>query len=97
MTFKKAFESGCRFRRPKNASGKYSWPEGFYWSKCADNFVNIYHPEDVVYTSFRVDITTSSMRNNIEAIDWTLHPEDKKRLKANNKFNKNMEYIINED
>lgn len=92
MTFKEAFNSGCRFKLPCDFGERYSWPKEFWWVKEDKNKVRILYNThtDRTYTvrSLKKD---RELDIDLKSNQWFLHPEDEQKMK----FNKKFEEVIN--
>ncbi len=97
MTFEEAFNSGLRFKLPKNYNGyKNSWPDDWWLIKESDSKVrvinnNSVHSIDWLFTDKDDEVEFVSMEKRVNYLgsnDWYIHPQDV--------FDKKYIEIINE-
>lgn len=101
MTFEEAFNSGCRFKLPKNYINKNSWPDDWWLSNNKGKIKPPPHAQTdrVEYTVeeyLMFDNNTHLFRSLYlkykQSIDWYLHPVDEHNMK----FNQKLEKLVNE-
>jgi hypothetical protein len=96
MTFKEAFETGCRFKLPKSYVARDDWPDGWYWVKHDNNHICITTNEQIISLDELFDAESERDQHHYDIYkhsnDWYLHSDDEKNYKFRNK----IEEIINE-
>lgn len=86
MTFKEAFDSGCRFKLPQDYREMGGWQSEVWWKKVSDNSYESTVISGERYLAHALVVWPEYFESN----DWYLHPDDVAK-----KFCDKMEDLLN--